>query len=72
MHNEWIAEYVAQETEAGDDRRTTEIVGRDVDDGDGDCVAAFGAFDIDGPGERGAWWWPRFSGTLYPPHSLTS
>ena len=49
VDNEWIAEHIAQEAEARDDRRVTEIVGRDVDDGDGECIAAFRPVNVDRP-----------------------
>ncbi len=52
MHDEGIFENVAQKAEARHDRRIAEIVGRDVDDGHGDSVAALGAFDENRTGKR--------------------
>ena len=52
MNDKRVFENVAQEAEAWHDRRVAEIVGRDVDDSDGDGVASFGAFDVHRPGER--------------------
>ena len=52
VNDEGIAEHVAQEAEARHDGGVAEIVGCDVDDGDGDCIAAFRSIDKDRSGER--------------------
>ena len=52
VNDEGIAEHVAQEAEARHDGGVAEIIGRDVDDSDGDRVAAFRPIDEDRPGER--------------------
>ena len=52
MDDEGIAEHVAQEAEARHDRGVAEIIRPDVDDSNGDRVAAFRPVDEHRPGER--------------------